>query len=103
MKVPVFAGSKTGTFLKNTDKMAVGIKCQIVRDVHRRIIGILEHIFRSLDAFIPDEMSDGSMHFFLEQPAEISGVFLRTFCQIVNGNRFMQMVIDIIYALDDRK
>ena len=91
----------TGFLLEQLDKMALGRKGQVIADVDQGIVTEAQHILGGIQLYVPDIVAGGHPELFLEEPGNIAGGVVGILCQVLDGDPFLDMGIDIIQAVID--
>ena len=77
------------------------MKGQQRADFGRRIIGMLEHVFRSVDAFVEDILRDGNSRLLFEQRGQIARVESRRLREVLHPDGLVEMAADIFDRCGD--
>ncbi len=100
--VSVFQGCHSHNLVKDLRKIALAGEGQDLGDLGRGIIGVDEHILGRDEFLGPDVTTDGYTGLFFEDPGQIVGIQSCQIGKIVYRDTGMQMIIDIVDALDNR-
>lgn len=83
----VFTRSAACVFLKNSGKVTLGGKTQVVADGSQGFIRIAEEAFGLLCFFFQNEIRKAFTGFFDKFPGEIGTAEIKLFCNVFCGNR----------------
>ena len=83
-------------------KVALGAESQKGGNLRIRIFRIEKHIFRCFNALLADIFRQGHSHFAVKKSGKLAWMEPCFLSKLLQGDCFIQMVVDVVNALHDR-
>ena len=91
-----------GFFPEDSCKVALGAESQKGGNLRIRIFRIEKHIFRCFNALLADIFRQGHSHFAVKKSGKVAWMEPCFLSKLLQGDCFIQMVVDVVNALHDR-